>query len=202
MDNMKNIKELNLELIQLTDQVLLVDPSKPCQEGDWIYWNKRPVKSIDTTYSKATKYIITSTKQLEGLPLLFIQDEVDELIDKEMIKMGHEPSRVRHLIFGEDRQLAKAVYNKAKTTYKFTEEDLRQAVEDALDWFGGGRDRDLIDSHSFMDRYIQSLTQKELYVEVDCEYGDNCPSKGAYDKQYLCKIIPRITDNKIKAIWK
>lgn len=187
---MKNIKELNLELIQLEDQVLLVDPSKPCQEGDWIYWNKRPVKSIDTTYSKATKYIITSTKQLEGLPLLVIEDEVEKLA---INSFGHKPCK-------EDNDILlslgkgyvggfKEGYNKAKSTYKFTEEDLKTAIDAS--------------KHGFTDDYIINyLTKKELWVETDCEYGDNCPSMGAYEKQHLCKIIPKITNNQIKAIWK
>lgn len=196
---MKNIKKLGLELIQLTNQVLLVEKSV-ISVGDYITDSLRVWKWNDDCSLLGRRKVISSTKPLEGLPLLVIEDEVDELIDQEMIKMGHETSRVRHPIFGEDRQLAKAVYNKAKETYKFTEEDLRKAIDLARDCESDCGGVYFMEGTS--EEIIQSLTQKELYVEVDCEYGDNCPSKGAYDKQYLCKIIPRITDNKIKSIWK
>ena len=195
---MKPISELGLETIQLEDQVLLVDPNEASQEGDWIYWNKRPVKAIDTTYSKDTKYIIASTKPLEGLPLLVIEDEADEIIDQEMIKMGHEPSRVRHPIFGEDRELAKALYYKAKETFKFTEEDLRNALEMARVTkkykYGEGR----VFSNSIETIY-QSLTKKELWVEAHWNCCGRC-----IDGEDKCtgKWELKIEKNQIKAVWK
>ena len=187
---MKPISELGLETIQLEDQVLLVDPNEASQEGDWIYWNKRPVKAIDTTYSKDTKYIIASTKPLEGLPLLVIEDEADEIIDQEMIKMGHEPSRVRHPIFGEDRELAKALYYKAKETYKFTEEDLINAIDMA-------RKRDIDGCIEFEDdEIIKFLTKKELWVEVELSQIKSSGKTG-YTVE---KLIPKITNNTLKFV--
>lgn len=45
---------------------------------------------------------------------------------------------------------------------------------------------------SFVLAYIKAYNEDNPITEVDletiCEYGDNCPSKGAYDKQHLCKI--------------
>ena len=39
---------------------------------------------------------------------------------------------------------------------------------------------------------IQSLSTqqlpKEFIPETYCNYGDECPSKGAYDKQHLCDV--------------
>jgi hypothetical protein len=49
--------------------------------------------------------------------------------------------------------------------------------------------------------YLQSLSQPEsrkVELEMECAYGDNCPSKGAYLKQHLCKIQPKLTNGKIK----
>lgn len=45
---------------------------------------------------------------------------------------------------------------------------------------------------TFIQEYIRlyNLGQqlKEVELETICEYGNECPSKGAYNKQHLCKI--------------
>jgi hypothetical protein len=68
---------------------------------------------------------------------------------------------------------------------------------------------------SFIREYIEAYNKGNVITDVDVEYeeycahGDNCPSKGAYDKQYLCNIkIKTKTSNdntiiikKIKNSW-
>lgn len=74
---------------------------------------------------------------------------------------------------------------------KFSLEDIKSA------YFNGGDDKD---GQEF-DYFLNKLQQPKIYnieVEMECAYGDECPSKGAYDKQHLCKIQPKITNNQIK----
>lgn len=194
---MKNISELGLELIELEDQVLLVDNLNPkvgCYlvDNDQIYG---PFEINDHLIDYIGN-IIASTKPLEGLPLLVIEDEVEKLIDEELIKTGHESKRVRSLIYGEERELAKTLYYKAKETYKFTEEDLRKAIDMA-------RKRDQDGCIEFEDdEIIQSLTKKELWIEVDgCS---DCHLNDGYMSSPNCcrEVQPKIINNQIKATYK
>lgn len=198
---MKKISELGLEAIQLEDQVLLVKSGE--MPENWYLDDANQIRESvidDPEYWEGRlgyKSIIASTKPLEGLPLLVIEDEVDEIIDQEMIKMGHEPSRVRHPIFGEDRQLAKALYYKGKQTYKFTEEDLRKAIDIARDcesdcggiYFMGGTTEEI----------IQSVTKKELLVDTYWNCCGRC-----IDGEDKCTGTweLNIENNTIKVVWK
>lgn len=49
---------------------------------------------------------------------------------------------------------------------------------------------------SFIKQYIEADGKiDEVDIEITCLYGDNCPSKGAYDKQHLCKIGIKVDSN-------
>lgn len=190
---MKNIKELGLELIELEDQVLLgiekqtllIDPNEPPQEGDWIYWNRMIVK--DTLYSKDTKFIVASTKPLEGLPLLVIEDYVNiPEFELELEKLRFQQG-----------------YDKTRQIFKFTEEDLRKAIsmtretlewDEKWGWF----------TTKTEDEIIESISKKELYVEVECS-GRNCIEDYGCTKDVCNNVksdIPKIVNNQIKAVWK
>ena len=40
----------------------------------------------------------------------------------------------------------------------------------------------------FLEWFVKNPSCEEVEVESFCKHGDNCPSKGAYDKQYLCEV--------------
>lgn len=196
---MKNIKELGLELIELDDQVLLVEKNREYQTNGWAFNTGKGVFWVDMSdrYPSGYKFI-ASTKPLEGLPLLVIEDEVEELIDQEMIKMGHEPKRVRSVMYGEDRELAKALYNKVKSTYKFTEEDLRRAIKmsKVTQKYKYGEGRVFVNSD---ESIIQSLTKKELWIEVEYDYEEHPELVGNPKEEWY---LPKIINNQIKGIYR
>lgn len=71
------------------------------------------------------------------------------------------------------------------------------SLENMNEAFRLGHDVEREDCKENYLNYIQSLKQNswQVEIEVECAYGDECPSKGSYDSQYLCKVVPKITDN-------
>lgn len=120
MDNMKNIKELRLETIQLEDQVLLVDDKKLIINGYIQRGTEKPViNKPDFWFDFGVRYknVIASTKPLEGLPILVIEDEFDiPEFDLEIEKLRFQQG-----------------YNKAKETYVKEIETYRRIIKDLLD---------------------------------------------------------------------
>lgn len=189
---MKNIKELGLELIELDDQVLLVDKNKDLRNiNDSKIWNYCPNSKFlfkgyqshldDAALEGRRDYpfeVLCSTKQLEGLPLLvIIEDELSE----------HEVFMIKAGISRDDINSWKKGFNHAKKTYKFTEDDFRNALSEA---FKASQEGYQITS----DEIIQSLSNKELWIEIE--------DKIAIDGHTIIGIEPKITEGKIKAIWK
>jgi len=204
----RNIKELSLEVIELEDQILLVDENKPRVYGDYYLlknawgldkheitkWTESKHSILSGKKSKPTGVIIASTKQLEGLPLLVIEDDVE---------MSAEKYSTRFQLYGGETDKAlKEVsvlsylkgYKKAKETYKFTEEDLRNALSES---FKASQEGYQITS----DEIIQSLTKKELYVEVEMKETKSSVFR-ENDNAPFGKYQLKIRDNKIKAVWK
>lgn len=82
---------------------------------------------------------------------------------------------------------------KAAQAKQFTLEDIKKAIEMSRSFkpmtiegnFSSG-------GYYSTEEIIQSLSTqqlpKEFIPETYCNYGDDCPSKGAYDKQHLCDI--------------
>ena len=183
---MKKISELGLELIELKDQVLLVAKSEICV-GDYITDKFRVWKWNDDCSVLGRKKVISATKSLEGLPLLVIEDEVDSIVESEF-KIKH-PSDETHW----KKALWKDGYATAKQTYKFTEEDLRKALRMMTQG-------SILDDKYYPvfteDEIIQSLVKKELYIEVE-----RMP-QSRFITTAMHKYQPKITNNKIKAVWK
>lgn len=189
---MKNIKELGLELIELEDQVLLVEDKRPetgkiavmIDKSSFIYGKYEVHKG---THERNDQWgtLIASTKPLEVLPLLVIEDEAIGKPLDEYIRTKANQDQCIGFIEG---------YNKAKETYKFTEEDLRKAIDIArmtLDyderwgWYSTKNEEEI----------IQSLTKKELWVEVEqWSLAENVTAKN--------QNVLKITNNQIKAVWK
>jgi hypothetical protein len=111
---------------------------------------------------------LTDAPILKGVPLLpeFIQDDdVEELAKDKFPYLGSEQVKSdqnRHT--DTLRHGFKTGYNKAKETYKYTEEDLIKAIELAqtpLDYD--------YDQYPFIDEVIQSLQQPKRPKYFECE---------------------------------
>lgn len=61
-------------------------------------------------------------------------------------------------------------------------------------------------SQQFIEKYIESYNKGEVITDVlveyksYCKHGNNCPSKGAYDKQHLCNVDYKIKVNQDNTI--
>lgn len=201
---MKKISELGLELIELKDQILLVEKiNGTC--GKWILvdWDEYGY-FVDTTehdrdYGGKDKNVIASTVQLQGLPLLVIEDEINK-IAKECVDQDILAGESDDYFNGKYSGFKKG-YNKAKETYKFTEEDLRKAME-----YQRQISRQMFDygtTSLSTEKFIESLTKKELWIEV--EYQDMMGmwiSSPTILEHCDRPTRVKITNNQIKAIWK
>ena len=201
---MKTILELGLELIELEDQVLLVDRDLN-KGGDTMYYlngfigrlysnpqyQSYDILDFDGTLLERVRIksnevpyrIIASTKPLEGLPLLVIEDESAKEMQKWFLTTKNEQADPVSFFKG---------YDKARQTYKFTEEDLRKVIELAreCDSDCGG-----IYWENGVEYIIQSLTKKELWIEVEeWSLAENVEAKN--------QNVPKIINNQIKATYK
>lgn len=198
---MKNIKELGLELIELKDQVLLVTQNEMISPDDLVFESKDRLYSVtESTYTNPKEYgvykILASTVKLrKGFPLLVIEDEVDQIAD-ELI------SSSSNLDVKFVKEVWKNGYNKAKETYKFTEEDLRgiflMGLMENISSILKERSLEKEEIIVLFQKYMQSLTKKELWVEVELDQI-NVNHKTGHE---VNKVIPKISQGKIKAIWK
>ena len=206
MDNMKNIKELGLELIELEDQVLLVEDKRPetskiavMIDKDSLFYGKYEIHK--GTYERNFQWgtLIASTKPLEGLPLLVIEDEerVVELFDyiENLSKILYNPERHRDESIKSLISVAcQSVYNKTKETYKFTEEDLRKMYDLSCGKIGLDLLKYQTENNKRFKSFLDNITKKELWIEVE--------DKIAVDGHTIIGIEPKIIDGKIKTIWK
>ena len=192
---MKPISELGLETIQLEDQVLLVKIGEfpPKWYLDDINQIRKSITDDPDWWSARLGYrsITSSTKPLEGLPLLVIEDEVEKLAWD--YTDGNTKSRWAPIV----RNAVGYGYKKAKETYKFTEEDLRKAIQLGSDF---------CDTESFepvpelvISDFLQSLTKKELWVEVEWDCCGRCDDiEDKCTGMWKLKIEKKV----IKAVWK
>ena len=66
-----------------------------------------------------------------------------------------------------------AGYKAAQSKGQYSLDDMETLMEEALNWFGGGRDKDISDSKEFFEKYIQSLSTQQLPKEFIPEYYTN-----------------------------
>jgi hypothetical protein len=200
---MKNIKELNLELIELEDEVLLVDDKKLIINSCIQRGTEKPViNKPDFWFDFGVPYknVIASTKQLKGIPLLVIEDELDEIVESHFnIKNPSDETRWK-------KALWKDGFKTAKETFKFTEEDLRKALWELGDVLFNNNQSGIKEGEPelYFDTIIQSLNKKELWIEVECS-GRNCIEEYGCTAEVCNNVksdIPKIENNKIKAVWK
>lgn len=197
---MKNIKELGLELIQLEDQVLLVDNNQKIGVGDFYINNVllRCTSTIDIMGVEGMcKKVICSTKPLGGLPLLVIEDE-GVVLSKE----AYKKHSVKDHTLSLDEQIQrtggfnvgyKEGFDKAKSIYKFTEEDMVEFAMNMISQYQFGN----TNIHN-KDILMESLSKKELWVEVEYDHDDTVP----YPKTKGTGHALKITNNQIIGKWK
>lgn len=208
---MTPISELGLEVIKLEDQVLLVDKLEhtnvrlilhqsingkvnhfyKSDEIDLEDYNKR--RFLGLTFN-----VVASTKPLEGLPLLVIEDEVEKLARNHSVDRFKKSDNQRY--FNQTSCEIDFIegHNKAKETYKFTEEDMKLA------WQAGCK-AILNRGTAFFEEFIADVKKKELWIEVEVDeeserlYHEDVNYKGwtSLEIEYIFKN-PFI----IKAVWK
>ena len=213
---MKKISELGLQAIELEDQTVLVDKNQVVKVNDSGHFM---CYDFDDPYLVSLKLVteddidhchqkvIASTKPLEKVPLLVIEDEADRLAYEHCdTVVPKDNTRSLHYSF-------KKGYNKHAETYKFTEEDLRYAIDygrnqgyeyASMETFQDSKDLKQLESEQKEDKesFIQSLTKKELWVETYeiltksevFRENDNAP--------YSTTSIKIKNNNQINAIWK
>ena len=172
------------KLIKTENYLLIVDDSE-IKVGDWIRWNNKITKAIDTAYTPSTKKIIAHLPFnhlpiLKGVPLLpsysrHQDDGLEELAEyywKMQYIMALDESTKPYII--ED---FKAGYNKAREKYKYTEEDMRKAIDMARPQ-GFRRSEGYLVKHTD-EEIIQSLSQYPTEFETeDVKDYSSTPKKG------------------------
>lgn len=160
---------MKYNIIKTDSYLIVVDDSK--KEGDWVFNNisKEIYKFYEVPVSYEKKIIahlpLNNSPVLEGVDLL--PELEDELIGKPFdnyIKERHSQDESIGFIDG---------YSKAKEKYKYTEEDLRKAIEMArygyVDYDDNDRDIPLIGFYKTEDEVVQSLSQPKYPVAINVE---------------------------------
>jgi hypothetical protein len=200
--NFKRVSELGLEIIELEGQILLVDKLEHTKDrlilhqsinGKVNHFYKSDEIDLDDYNSRRflglTFNVIASTKPLEELPLLVIEDEVekvfyqDNILDKEV---------AQHFF-----PLFKEGFNKAKETYKFTEEDMVEFAMNMISQYQFGNTN--IHNRSVL---MESLPKKELWVEVEEKHFRTVKNNEGQLIDHQFTIQLKITEGEIKAVWK
>ena len=134
---------------------------------------------------------------LEGVDLLPpLEDDVEVLIPFPTYKL-RDGSEIKTWMNGWEEG-HKEGYNKAKETYKYTEEDLKKAINLAYVSGGGG------DTYQECEAFVMEQLQKELPIAFECEMeendycseGENCKGNDLKcDGHTIIKIEPKTTTN-------
>jgi len=161
-------------IIKTDNYLLVVDES---EIKDCYYWNEldreiRKNNNINHSYHKKIIFHLPLNNALilEGVPLLPpLEDESIFFAEQETIKNEWNSEKS-----------FKAGYNKAKEKYKYTEEDLRKAIEMAkVMGYGDSATYPMPDVYD-EEEIIQSLQQPKYPVAFECEI-DNILSYNADD---------------------
>lgn len=198
---MKRINEVGLELIKIDNQLLLVD-NIDVSDSFWVLWRNEvysnKIHSIVGVKYDECKRVITSTKSYGGIPLLVIEDDAEKFAFDDVVKTAPN-SYLKDVYKG----FFKRGYNKAKEEYQFTEEDLRKIFIHGKQFglaIGGSirNGQDKPNEKEWLEESIESITKKELWIEVELEQI-KVSDKTGYE---VNKVIPKIAEGKIKGIWK
>jgi hypothetical protein len=162
-----------------TDNYLLVVDDSEIKEGDWIKWDNKVGRAVDTTYLPSTKKIIShaplnGARYLGGvdvLPSIPQEDDVDSICMKDL--QDFFGTDIHLTPKGEEYiSIFKTVYNKCREKYKFTEEDMLQAAKYGYEF----RDTTSFPEHNFEDscinntkQWLKSRQQPKYPIAFECE---------------------------------
>jgi len=188
----KKASELGLNVIEYDDHILLTRGSEIRLD------DPDPSKM---KYAIELSNLVESTTPIEKTLLLVIEDEVNEITKNEV------PDRIYKtgVNYAANEQLGfKKGYNKAKETYKFTEEDLRGVfligLMENISGILNERKLDESEVESLFQKQLGAITKKELWIEVEETLEDNGQMDHTSYPTYV--KVPKITNNQIKGVWK
>jgi hypothetical protein len=167
------------EEIIYTEHYALILGDEQAKENDWGYiqFQGGDVKLVGKYFADDWKKIIahrplTDAPILEGVPILpeFSQEDDIKLIAKQEAEKLHDKSRhedwdIYEELVSEDAWLIEKGYNKAKETYKYTEEDLKNAFYNG--WlYRGEKEYEYLKA---LKEFTQSLQQPKRPKYFECE---------------------------------
>ena len=162
------------EIIKTENYLLVVDDSE-IKVGNWVYnqVSKEMYRFNENLVNYEKKVIahlpINDSADLKGVPLLpplDVEDDVDFICEEEAKKF-HDKSKHRdddmynQLVY-EDKLMIKIGYNKAKETYKFTEDDMKKLFAKTIE------NAPSIESHTRMisDKEYRHFVMDDLYANI------------------------------------
>jgi hypothetical protein len=151
--------------------IFIIPTDKPSRlihylkNNSWDLFNS-PMPKIDNVICQNI-YITNSEEIKEGEYGIDIRD--NRVFKCERTLSNHYESGVLQF---QKSYCRKIILTTDKDLIKFTaENDGVQAIDD-----------------TFLEWFVKNPSCEEVEVESFCKHGDSCPSKGAYDKQYLCDV--------------
>lgn len=190
------------ELLKTINYLLVVDDSE-IKEGDWMYRNnEEPILvtpnfwwDFQAKYCKIIAHLpLKDSPILEGVPLLpplEVEDDVESMAKDYLFNDYQKQFKVE----SNDEQFGvlkgyRDGYNKAKETYKFTEEDMRKAA----DWYFE------TNGEKPIEELIQSLSQPKMPTHFEFDtVCDQCLDDDSVDSCYChygsYKIVPKTITN-------
>lgn len=159
-----------MELIKTSNYLLLINKEAEIKPDDYIIhdtvegvveandeWHYRGEK--DDYWNKVIAYrsLTKEAKELD-LPLLppFEEINIQKIADDWFEKQG------LNIYNSYDKRPSFIEGYKAAQSRQFSLEDMETLMEESISWFGGGRDKDISDSKTFFEKYIQSLSTQQF----------------------------------------
>ena len=151
------------EIIKTDNYLLIVDDSE-IKEGNWVFNNiSKEIYQFIENYVPYEKKIIAhlpinDSSILEGVAIL-------PPFEDEVVKLASEWNTKE--VFTSAYSFTVG-YNKAKEKYKYTEEDMMEAILQISEYYAYNIGKDLDPYKKALD-IIQSLQQPKMPVEFECE---------------------------------
>ena len=198
------------DIIHIDNNAIVVDKKIEIMTGN-LYWNKKD-NQIETAFvdlkSKEKFFIIASTIKIPNsdVPLIRLKEDVETLC-KEYNKKYNFPNLAAeaktHIHWKQGYKAVQA---------KYTEEDLRKAIELARELSGmeatikvmTGEKLEIDDFQYTKDELIQSLQPKYKQVELECNQsellGEVYNGTGIAGKMYSDKLVLKIENDYVQVI--